>query len=242
MKRKELLVFQHVDVEHPGVFRRFLADDGIAWRVVELDQGEPIPALGDYAGLWVMGGPMDVWEEHRYPWLVDEKAAIRHAVGDLNMPFMGICLGHQLLADALGGEVGPGTPEVGVMNVELTEAGKKAPTLKAFPCTWDCLQWHSAEVLKAPAGSQILASSPACKVQALTVGDHAFSAQFHVEVTSTTIDDWSEIPVYRDALKNTLGESGAGEFKAQTIAGMAEFNVLARRLYDNWMSIAQFAC
>ena len=72
-----LLVFQHLSVEHPGVFRDFMREDGIEWTATELDQGEPIPDLSDYDGLWVMGGPMDVWEEEQYPWLKAEKAAIR---------------------------------------------------------------------------------------------------------------------------------------------------------------------
>ncbi len=97
------LVFQHLAVEHPGVFRDFFVEAGIEWDVVELDEGQPIPDLNDYDALWVMGGPMDVWEVDDHPWLVAEKAAIREAVNDRGMPFLGCCLGHQLLANALGG-------------------------------------------------------------------------------------------------------------------------------------------
>ena len=74
-----ILVFQHVDVEHPAIFRDFLAEDGIAWDAVELDAGESIPPLDGYDQLWVMGGPMDAWEEDRHPWLIAEKQAIREA-------------------------------------------------------------------------------------------------------------------------------------------------------------------
>ena len=85
-----LLVFQHLEVEHPGVFRDFLAADGIPWDVIELDAGAAIPDLERYAGLWVMGGPMDVWQVSEYPWLALELAAIRRAVVELRMPFLGI--------------------------------------------------------------------------------------------------------------------------------------------------------
>jgi len=117
-----ILVFQHHPLEHPGTFRDFLAADGIAWDVVRLDAGEAIPPLAGYAALVVMGGPQDVWEEDRFPWLVAEKAAIRDAVVAREIPYLGICLGHQLLAVALGGEVAAmaGKAEIGIGQVELS--------------------------------------------------------------------------------------------------------------------------
>ena len=75
-----ILVLQHASVEHPGIFRRFLIEDGHTWDAVNLDQGERLPDLEKYDALWVMGGPMDVWEEEKYPWLIDEKSFIRNAV------------------------------------------------------------------------------------------------------------------------------------------------------------------
>ena len=98
----KLLVFQHIACEHPGVLRTFLAEDGVDWDAVELDEGAPIPDLHDYDALWVMGGPMDVWDTEEYPWLVEEKAAIRYWVNELKRPYLGLCLGHQLLAESLG--------------------------------------------------------------------------------------------------------------------------------------------
>jgi len=102
-----ILVFQHIECEHPGMFRNYFAELGVEWDVVELDQGQPIPNLNPYDALWVMGGPMDVWDVEEHPWLIQEKEAIRLWVKELKRPYLGLCLGHQLLADALGGRCVP---------------------------------------------------------------------------------------------------------------------------------------
>ncbi len=147
----KLLVFQHIECEHPGSLRRFLDRDGIEWDAVELDENEPIPNLTDYDVLWVMGGPMDVWDVEEHPWLVPEKTAIRTWVRDMKKPYLGLCLGHQLLADALGGTCGPQKPvEIGVMDAVLTEEGRTDPLFAGLPVQQKCLQWHSVRVAQAP--------------------------------------------------------------------------------------------
>lgn len=237
-----LLVLQHLDVEHPGIFREFLQHDGIPWDVVELDRGEPIPALEAYAGLWVMGGPMDVWEEPALPWLVAEKAAIRRAVVDLELPYLGICLGHQLLAAALGGEVARGEPEVGIMPIELTAEGRQSAYFAGMPSTMNCLQWHGAEVTALPSGARVMARSSACAIQSMAFGSHALSAQFHVEVTPTTVPEWSAVPAYARALDTALGSGAVTAFQAAVDDGMSEFNHHAKMFYDNWMhTVGTFA-
>ena len=94
----KLLVLQHIECEHPGQLREYLQRDGISWTAVELDEGEPIPDLQSFDAMWVMGGPMDVWDTGEHPWLVQEKEAIREWVLNLGRPYLGLCLGHQLLA------------------------------------------------------------------------------------------------------------------------------------------------
>ncbi|MCY4285023.1 MAG: type 1 glutamine amidotransferase [Thiotrichales bacterium] len=236
--KPRVLVFQHIALEHPGVFRDFLREDGIEWDAVELDEGESIPDLSDYDALWVMGGPMDVWEEDAYPWLEPERRAIREAVVERKMPFFGFCLGHQLLAQALGGEVGPArTPEIGILKVDLTEDGRTSSIFRGLPAVHSCLQWHGAEVLRPPAGARTLAASPACAVQALGFADHAFSIQYHIEITRDTVPQWSDVPEYEQALERALGEGALAAFEADAAAHMAEINRNARRIYDNFMGI-----
>ena len=236
--KPRVLVFQHIALEHPGVFRDFLREDGIEWTAVELDEGEPIPNLDGYDALWVMGGPMDVWEDDAYPWLAPERKAIREAVVERKMPFFGFCLGHQLLAQALGGEVGPAkSPEIGIMEVELTDAGLASPIFNGLPAIHSCLQWHSAEVLRTPAGARTLAASPACAVQALEFAGHAFSIQYHVEITGDTVPQWGEVPEYEQALERAMGEGALAAFEAEAASHMADFNRNARHIYDNFMDI-----
>ena len=234
------LVLQHIDAEHPGILRDFMAGDGVRWDAVELDEGEPIPSLDGYDALVVMGGPMDVWEEDLHPWLVPEKAAIVEAVRERELPFLGVCLGHQLLADALGGEVGPmSSPEVGILDVELTGEGRRDPVIGTAPPSFKALQWHGAEVTRLPEGAVVLARSPASPVQSFRVGDSAFGIQYHVELTDATVCEWGVIPEYAAALERTLGEGGLERMQAGANAHMNEFNENARRLYDGFMAVVR---
>lgn len=230
-----LLVFQHVDCEHPGMLRQFLAADEIQWDAVELGQGEPIPDLRTYDALWVMGGPMDVWETDEYPWLVPEKEAIRQWVIDLKKPYLGICLGHQLLADALGGRCAPlKPPEIGILEVELTAEGIADPIFKNMPKQQECLQWHGVEVTDLPNSAVLLASSPASRIQSMRIGDHAWSMQYHVEVEDDTIDNWGIIPAYRSALEVTLGDGAINDLRRDAASALTSFNANARKLYNNF--------
>jgi len=231
------LVFQHIAIEHPGIFRDFLADDDVAWDAVELDAGEEIPPLDGYDALWVMGGPMDVWEEDQHPWLAGEKRAIRDAV-ERGLPFMGICLGHQLLGAAMGGRVGKAAQaEVGVLEVALTEAGRSDPLFAGMAPAFKALQWHGAEVAETPPGAVVFAQSPLCRVQAMRVGRCAYGLQYHTELTQSTVDEWSRVPAYACSLDRTLGEGALPRLDGEARRHMADFNRDSRRLYDNFMRL-----
>ncbi|MBM3519030.1 MAG: type 1 glutamine amidotransferase, partial [Alphaproteobacteria bacterium] len=155
------------------------------------------------------------------------------------MPFLGICLGHQLLGAALGGEVGPmARPEVGLCQVALTEAGRNDPLLAGSPDRFTVLQWHSSAVLAPPAGAVTLATSPDCAIQAMRFGRLAYGVQYHVELTQATVPEWACVPAYEAALDRVMGAGALHRLESAAAAQLATFNRDARRLYDNFVRLA----
>jgi GMP synthase-like glutamine amidotransferase len=232
-----VLAFEHMQAGDAGIFCKLLGEHGMGWHSVRLDLGEPIPDLGAFDALWVMGGPMDVWQEAEHRWLAAEKAAIREAVVDREMPYLGICLGHQLLADALGGVVQPAArPEVGAFEIARTPAGERHALLDGLPQRPRVLQWHAAEVVEPPEGAEVLASSIDCAVQAMAVGERALGLQFHAEVDHPTLDAWLSIPDNLAALVRRRGPEGPRAFIEEVHRHMEEFNRAARALLANFLA------
>lgn len=239
---KEILVLQHIEIEDPGYIMDLMKADGLRLTQIELDAGETIPDdLDRFDAMLCMGGPMDTWMEDEYPWLIDEKRYIREWVVEREKPFLGFCLGCQLLGEVLGGSVQRSEPpEIGVLDIDMTPAAQQDPLFGGYPARIKAVQWHSFEVrgLEDNPGVTILGSSPTTPYQIFRYRKHAWAVQFHVEVRDDTVRQWGEVPEYRAALENSLGAGALDEFDDAAGAHMAEMNRLAARLYENFKNLS----
>ncbi len=222
-----LIVLQHHPRESPARLGQILTEHGHRLRTVELFDGAPLPPdLDDVDGLVVMGGPMNVDETDQHAWLKPEMDLIKQA-HDAELPIVGICLGSQLIAAALGGEVAPmDTPEAGFAPVKLAFPGTMDPLHAGIP--WESPQFHlhGQQVVKLPDGATPLSGSEACKTQAFKVGLRTYGFQYHFEWTRRDLD------VVLDDNTAWLAEHGidAGPIRESIDAHFPQYRRLGDRL------------
>ncbi|SHK28449.1 type 1 glutamine amidotransferase [Rhodothermus profundi] len=181
-----LHVLQHVPFEGPAHIAHWAQQRGHRLSFTRFYADETLPAPEAVEGVVVMGGPMGVYEEDRYPWLRDEKAFLQ-AVLQAGRPVVGVCLGAQLLAEVLGGRVYPGPqPEIGWFPVRLTPQGRRHRLMREVPDELIVFHWHG-DTFELPPGAVHLMESAACAHQAFVWNDQALGLQFHLEMTPASV-------------------------------------------------------
>jgi GMP synthase-like glutamine amidotransferase len=191
------VVLQHVEWEGPGIIAREAEKRGCEVDIRRLDREDALPDPEHLDGLVVMGGPLGAYEEDRYPFLHKE-CELLGAVARFGKPLLGVCLGAQLLAKALGARVFPGHgPEIGFGSIELTPTGREDPLFAGADHSLPVFHWHG-DTFTLPEGAELLASSQMYPHQAFRFGSHAYGLQFHIEPDAHVWSAW------RDHLPNGL--------------------------------------
>ncbi|MDR1743426.1 MAG: type 1 glutamine amidotransferase [Dysgonamonadaceae bacterium] len=191
MKSLRIHYFKHVPFEGLGYIGEWADANRHALLCTRFYENDKLPQLSGMDWLVVMGGPMGVYDEAEYPWLVGEKEFIRAAI-EAGKTVIGICLGSQLIAEALGSKVYPNLKkEIGWFPVSLTEAAKNIPIFSKFPQSIDVLHWHG-DTFDLPHGAVHLMKTDVCPNQAFLYGDRVLGLQFHLESTPETLNTMIE--------------------------------------------------
>lgn len=230
------LIIVHVSCEGPGLFKPVLEQRGVRVDVVDVEQGQALPASLDGVDmLVVMGGPMNVGQEDRYPYLRHEYDLLRQALAE-DTPVMGVCLGAQMLAHAAGAKVyrGP-VDEFGWSQVQLTPEGMNDPLFAGVGPSMRVFQWH-ADTFDVPSNGQLIATSSVVANQAIRIGRCAYGLQFHVELDRRLLDLWMEVaPEERNDCDAATVEQLTATFNKHEAA----LNRQARTITENFYRIAR---
>lgn len=234
---RRILAIQQISDDPPGYLGEILAEHGIACDTVQAEQRLLPDHLDNYGALLVLGGPQHVGEEERYPYLRQEQALIRQAV-EQDIPYLGICLGGQLLANVLGADVKRHDfVELGFYQVQLTEAGQHDPLFEGLPGYQQVIHWHE-DVFGLPAGAVLLATSPSTPHQAFRYGRCAYGLQYHIELTPAMLDMWLYTPDYREEIISLLGPDAIGRLEEERARFYPLYRQHARLVFENFLRLA----
>lgn len=234
---KHVLVVQHVAVETLGAIESSLTAANLAHRYVRPYLGEPVPTtLGDACGLIVLGGPMGVYEQDQFPYLLDEMRLIESALA-ANRPVLGICLGSQLLAHTLGARVFPGQrKEIGWYRVTMTADASRDAVWSGAPSYFVACHWHG-DVFDLPEGAVLLASSDLTPHQAFRYSENAYGTLFHLETTEAVLQQM--VTTFADEL-SAAGISGE-RILADASQHFPSLRTIGGHVFDRWSRLVTSA-
>lgn len=233
---KPVLILQNLTPDGPGYLGRLLAEQGVAFEVFDTEAGHVYPgSIAGYRALALLGGEMSA---------NDDLASLRQAerlilqAFDADVPVIGHCLGGQLIARALGAQVGPSpAPEIGWQRLLVADT----PAARAWfgaPDEHTVFHWHQ-ESFELPRGAELLASSPACRNQAFAIGPH-LALQFHVELDAHKLADWSasvEPSFLRLQRRHPTTVQSGNAMREQGTTALPAQQRLAARLYRRWLGL-----
>jgi GMP synthase-like glutamine amidotransferase len=225
-------VFQNEECEHLGVFSKILNENNISYQYIKLYEEEEIPNLNDYSAIIILGGPMNVYEERKYPFLKKENSSIKEAL-KINKPMLGICLGAQIIARAAGAKVYPAKrKEIGWFTLNLTTGGIENDVFRGLERQFTVFQWHG-DTFDIPSGSIKLAKSNLFPNQAFSIGKTIYALQFHLEVTKKMILEW--VNRYEDELVTLKEEVDPDKMLKSSEHHIQPLNNHAFLLFSNFL-------
>jgi len=187
-----VLIIKHVEIEGPGLIEDCLKEERLPYQILNLESGIHPPKIEHLSAIVILGGPMNVYQEDRYPFLREEDLFIKEAI-QRGKAVLGICLGAQLVAKALGAKVTKApVKEIGWFDVSLTKVGSHDPLFSGLPKKFPVFQWHE-DSFDLPAAAKLIAISNPNSHQAFRYGENAYGIQFHLEVTEEMIREWTKI-------------------------------------------------
>ncbi|GAC1358046.1 MAG: type 1 glutamine amidotransferase [Ktedonobacteraceae bacterium] len=229
----KVLILQHMRENPEGFVGSLLDEYHVAYDVIDVEK-QTLPDPAGYAAIIAFGGDQHVYDEHTYPYFRQEKVLIQQAI-QLHIPFLGLCLGGQLLAAAIGGQVKPHTmTEIGFFDVELTEAGKHDPLFAGLPGHQKVFHWHE-DTFDLPPEAVLLATNENTQNQAFRYGQCAYGLQYHIEVDESTLNTWLYTPAFQESMLATLGQESYQALERERTGQMPIYQEHTRIVVKNFL-------